>query len=83
MSHTNSTMTMMIYIKHIFTNTDRGRVTSNISNHDGVTHAEFSPYVPKVMFIEYNRHITNTQSIRNKIHELLAIKSPDVYLVGM
>ena len=83
MYHSDPGITVLLDLKKTYSDNKRSAIEMDISRYNGVSHAGFSRYVPRVMFIHYDRNITTPLNIRNKVNELLDADAPTTNLVSM
>jgi hypothetical protein len=61
----------------------RARISTAIGAYRGVSRAEFSSFVPRVMLVQYDSAAISAAAIRNAVQAHLKIPGPAARLVGM
>lgn len=81
--HNSHGVTAMIHVRHPVADNVRSQIEAALNHHTGVTHAEFSAYVPRVVMVRYDAQAVTAHAIRRKVQEVLATDGPATCLIGM
>lgn len=61
----------------------RNKLENAFVGHPGIRSADFSPYVRRVMRVNYDAGAIKAVDIGRIVHEVLGSEGPNTYIVGM
>lgn len=79
----NQGITVMLDVHLDPSDVVRKKLESAFVGHPGIRSADFSPYVRRVMRVNYDASAIKAVEIGRIVHEVLDAEGPNTYIVGM
>jgi hypothetical protein len=76
-------LTVMLDVRQHPSDAVRDKLQRVLMGRPGIRSADFSPYVPRVMQVQYDAGTIKASDIGRVVHAALGGQGPDTYIVGL
>lgn len=83
MNSYNYGVSAILDVKRVLDDEVRASLEAALRNKSGVKQAQFSPFVPRLVLVNYDAQATSAGEIRQTVHEVLETDGPATCLIGM
>ncbi|UCH52646.1 MAG: hypothetical protein JSW09_08530 [Pseudomonadota bacterium] len=80
---TSEGVTVMLDVRLDPSDAVRAKIENALKGRPGVRSTDFSPYVRRVMKVQYDNSAINASEIGRVVHEVLGAQGPNTYIFGM